>query len=114
MQRKATKQSPGANADEKRFMQYTKECDCIACDAHGPSEADHVLGSAAKIKVFLITVLIGHWYIIPLCQRCHLMKTRQKRKFLELFGPFNKLWEKHAAGYNGEIPENVKLGIANA
>lgn len=114
MQRKATKQSRAANADEKRFMQYTKECDCIACGAPGPSECDHVVGSSAKIKVFLISVLIGHWFLLPLCHECHMMKTRSKRSFLKLYGPFYKLWLKHIKGYHGDIPEDVIEGIKNA
>lgn len=111
MRRKATKQSRAANADEKAFMRYTKECNCIACGAHGPSEVDHCVGSSAKVKVNYVSVLIGHWWVIPLCPSCHRQKTSAKIMFINNYGDLKTLWAIHAAGYNRKIPEEIKGGI---
>lgn len=71
MQRKATKTTRGANADEKRFMSFVKESDCIGCGLEGPSIVDHIYGATFKHK----KVLVGMWALLPYCELCDSIKT---------------------------------------
>ncbi len=75
MQRKATKNTRAANADEKRFIAFVKECDCITCRNPGPSIVDHMYGSTFKQK----KILIGMWALLPYCPVCDEVKTTQGR-----------------------------------
>lgn len=112
MQRKPTRQSRGANADEKRFMAYTKESSCIACGNPGPSIVDHCMGSSFKIKHNLQTVLVGHWLIIPLCLDCDSITTRgSRRAFREEFGPQSTLWMRHCDSGPLDPPGEVRAAI---
>jgi len=115
MQRKPTKQSRAANADEKRFMDYTAGCCCIVCGNDAGVIVDHIHGATKKTYVGLERVHIGHWAVIPLCEICDRVKTLgSRRAFESQCGNQKALWALHALGYHGDIPENVKLGIANA
>jgi hypothetical protein len=92
MQRKPTKNTRGPNAEEKRFMAYTKESDCIACNHPGPSIVHHCEGATFRHN----KVLIGHAFVIPLCQSCDDVITQgSRKKFREEFGPQSMLWHKH-------------------
>lgn len=83
MQRKATRNTRGPNAAEKRFMAWVKEQDCIACNAEGPSIVDHMYGATFKHN----KVLIGHWALLPYCQQCDSIKTQGSHsKHLAWFG----------------------------
>ena len=97
MQRKPTKNTRGPSAEEKRFAAYTKESDCIACGAEGPSIVDHVAGATYKHN----KVLIGHWFLIPLCVRCDTIKTQGSGKALVKSTGFilSDLWRKHLREY---------------
>ena len=76
MQRKASGNTRGANADEKRFMAFVKQCDCIACRADGPSIVDHMYGSSFKHN----KILVGMWALLPYCPACDEVKTILGRK----------------------------------
>lgn len=71
MQRRATKNTRGPNADEKRFQGWVKEQSCIWCQNPGPSIVDHCRGATFKHD----KVLIGHWFVIPQCVTCDTQKT---------------------------------------
>jgi len=71
MQRKATKNTRAANAEEKAFQAWIKEQDCCGCGRSGPSIGDHCEGSTFKNN----KVLVGHWFVIPLCVICDKVKT---------------------------------------
>lgn len=75
MQRKATKNTRGPNAGEKRFLAWVKDQPCSICSAAGPSIVDHMYGSAFKHN----KVLIGMWALLPYCQQCDAVKTIQGR-----------------------------------
>lgn len=108
MQRKPTRQTRGPNADEKRFHAYTKESDCIGCGNPGPSIVHHCEGSCHKHN----KVLIGHWFVIPLCLSCDDVITHgSKPAFREQFGPQSELWLKHADSYSLSPPEDVVQAI---
>ena len=113
MQRKATKQSPGPDAEERRFIRWVKErCICAACGAEGPVIAHHVHGSTYKRKIDLVTVQLGHWFILGLCQRCDDVVTHgSRRAFRDRFGPESELWRRQAEDYPGVIPDIVWRGI---
>jgi len=115
MQRKATKQSRAANADEKKFHEYTANCVCIVCGDDGGVIVDHIHGATKKTHVGPERVHIGHWAVIPLCVNCDRVKTMgSRRAFESQCGSQKALWALHASGYHGDIPDNVKLGIASA
>lgn len=114
MQRKSNRQSRGINSEEKAHMTWVKErCICAACDRHGPVIIHHVMGSAFKKKVNLVTVLLGHWYILGLCKECDDVVTHGSRKaFREKFGPESNLFFIQSTKYHKEIPLEVIQGIA--
>ena len=114
MQRKATKQSPAANANEKAYISWIKERGiCAACGNDGGVIAHHCMGSTFKVHVELERVQIGNWFIIGLCQCCDNIVTRQSRKaFTESFGSQSSLWLKQAEQYPVEIPLKIIQGIA--
>ena len=113
MQRKPTPNTRGANAAEKRFMDYTKHSDCVQCGKEGPSIVDHVAGATYKHN----KVLIGHWFVIPLCVDCDDVKTQgSTRKFKQTFGvTMAQLWAKHVTAWDvmtrENIPRDVQLAI---
>lgn len=112
MQHRATRQSRSANAEEKRFHAYTKEADCICCGMPGPSIVDHCVGSSFKIKHGLVSVLVGHWFCIPLCIECDSVTTKgSKRAFREAFGSQAELWLKHVDNSPLEPPGEVRADI---
>lgn len=94
MQRRATKQSPGPTAAEKRFAGDVKAAACIVCGSPGPSIVDHIWGSSKKLYLDGIErVSVGHWAILPLCSICDSVKTHGSRKaFEEQFGSQIELW----------------------
>ena len=109
MQRKPTKNTRGPNAEEKRFAAYTKESDCIACGAEGPSIVDHVAGATYKHN----KVLIGHCFLIPLCVACDTIKTQGSGKALaEHSGrSLSDLWYEQIKGYSTIPPSDVIISI---
>lgn len=113
MQRPNSKKTRQANAQEKAFMGWIKERPCCICNKPGLSIVEHCQGSAKKVKVNLITVLIGTWFLIPLCEKCDAIKTRGSyREFVNLFGLMNILCLKQLEEYPEEVPEEVIQGIA--
>lgn len=114
MQRKPTKTTRGANAEEKRFMAWVKEQPCCCCGMPGPSIVDHAMGATYKHN----KVLIGHWYLLPLCYLCDQVKTQGSRRgFREAFGPMADLWLGVADRYNlegHEIPNDIGLAIVDS
>lgn len=90
MQRKATKNTRGPNAEEKRFHQWIKEWQfCIACNEPAPTILHHCEGACFRHN----KVLVGHWFVIGLCQQCDDVITHGSRKRFRLqFGPQSELW----------------------
>lgn len=89
MQRRATRNTRGPNADEKRFAAKVKECDCIVCGNPGPSIVHHAMGATFKHN----KVLVGHWFLLPLCQSCDDVITQGSRSaFVSMFGPQSEYW----------------------
>lgn len=108
MQRKPTKNTRGPNAEEKRFMAWTKEQPCINCGNPSPSIVDHVYGSCFKH----LKVLIGHWFVIPLCVECDSVKTIGScRGFINKFGSLAALWLRSVDGSSFSPPIEVIMSI---
>ena len=96
MQRKATKTTRGANADEKRFHAWLKEQPCCVTRKSGPSIVHHCEGATFKHN----KVLVGHWFCLPLSQEVDDVITKGSRKrFREVYGPQSTLWAKVITGY---------------
>lgn len=113
MKRRTTKQSRGANSDEKEFMAWIKERGvCAACGNNSGVYVHHCEGSTYKRKVDGVTELLGHWFVIGLCQQCDDVVTHgSRRAFVESFTLQSHLWQSIADIYHGEIPERVYRGI---
>jgi len=113
MQRKATKNTRGPNADEKRFHGWVKERPCAVCGLPGPSIVDHAEGATFKHN----KTLVGHWFVVPLCEAHDKIKTRGSRRgFKDMFGPHSELWEKEIGAYLADsdmhsVPSDVHLAI---
>lgn len=71
MQRKATNNTRGISAAEKRFQSWCKEQPCIICWLPGPSIVDHMYGSTFKHN----KILIGMWALLPYCYEHDKTKT---------------------------------------
>lgn len=115
MQRKPTKNTRGPNADEKRFMAWVKEQPCAACGCPGPSIVDHCMGATYKHN----KVLVGHWYLLPLCTACDDVKTTGSRRgFRQQFGLMSDLWCKVANRYESlsgkMIPSEIWASIEDS
>ena len=115
MQRKVTKQSRGPNSTEKAHMKWIKErMECAACHAQGPVICHHMYGATAKVKVDLLTVMIGSAAVLGLCQCCDNVVTKgSRRAFVEAFGPQNRLWlAQYECRPDGmDFPDEVVRGI---
>ena len=115
MQRKASKKTRQANAAERRYQAWTKMRPCCTCGAYGVF-VHHCEGSAFKLKVGFETVLLGHYFVLPLCAECDSVITNNSRRaFRESFGLQSELWAKEAEQYSEETgdqpPTNVVEGI---
>ena len=110
MQRKKSKKTRLANADEKRFMSWVKEQCCIQCSANGVV-VDHMYGSTFRHN----RTLIGMWALLPLCPACDSVKTNgSHRAYLERFNEtqsesFARLLE--SCPVNLLPPSDVQLAI---
>lgn len=117
MQRKATKNTRGPNADENHYHSWVKESGrCIACmsPVHVPI-LHHAEGATFKH----LKTLVGHWFSFGLCQRCDDVVTHQSRKiFREYLGTSQAaVWKESIKRYEDEtgavVPEDIKHAIAD-
>ena len=113
MQRKATRQSRGPNAAEKRFHDYQKNKGvCDACNSERPLILHHAEGSTFKNN----KQLCGHWFVLGLCQECDDMVTNGSRRELRKhYGPQSEMWTDAIADYQlkGECPASVWMAIVD-
>ena len=118
MQRKATKNTRAANADEKRFHKWIKEeCEtCAACcqPNHRNLIVHHCEGSTFRHN----KTLIGHWFVLGLCPSCDDIVTNgSKNKFRELFGSQAGCWDSLIFEYKvltgNHPPIEVRQAILN-
>jgi len=115
MQRKPTRQSRGANSDEKRYMRWIKERGiCVVCDNDGGVIAHHCVGSTYKVHMGVEPVQIGHAFVIGLCGACDNIVTRgSHKKFREMFGLESEFWQKQYKDSPVKFEKNVIEGIMN-
>ena len=113
MQRIATKQSRGANAQEKAFLRWIKERGiCAACGNDGGVIAHHFAGSTAKIEVNYERVHFGHFAVNGLCLQCDNIVTHQSRQaFRDQYGTESQVWLKQIEDYPKDIPINIISAI---
>ena len=110
MRRKATKQSPAANAEEVRFQNWAKHEPCACCGAESGSILDHWQGSSKKLYSGPERVMVGHWLVLPLCVQCDEIKTRGSlRAFNDKFGDWLVMWVEFVS-YR-DIPKNVLSAV---
>lgn len=113
MRRPTTKQSRAANASEKRRMAWLKErALCSACGTRGPVINHHAAGSAAKVKVDFETVLIGHAFVLSLCQTCDDLVTHgSRRRLTDTYGSQASLWVIQELDNPDPAPASIWSGI---
>lgn len=110
MQRKKTNNTRAASADEKRFMAWVKDQPCCEC-GDTPVIVEHCKGSTYRHN----RVLIGMWYLLPLCQSCDSVKTQGSwRVFTNKFGLMSLMWKRLIVDYDGQIPEEVIHSILDS
>lgn len=116
MQRKATKNTRGPNAAEKRYLKYikTEKLLCDACSRYGPLIAHHCEGATFKHN----KVLVGHWFLLGLCQHCDDIVTQgSRRAFREKYGPQSRLSVHALKEYEyitgQRVPQDVLHSIEN-
>ena len=103
MQRKATKNTRGPNADEKRFQAWLKDHDCVWCGHPAPSIVDHCRGATFKHN----KTLIGHWMCVSQCASCDFEKTTNgKRQGNESKACTDLILEYQFSGYD-TCPDTV-------
>lgn len=109
MQRKPTKNTRGPNADEKRYIGLIKEAGtCCTCGSCRGVIAHHCEGATFKHN----KVLVGHWFVIPLCDTCDSVVTHgSRRRFIETFGPQSALWFATINALDVQVPHEVKEAI---
>lgn len=108
MIRKPTKNTRGPTAEEKRFMAWVKDQPCIATEHPGPSIVHHCEGSCFKHN----KVLIGHWFLLPLCQVADDVVTNgSRRQFVATFGRQSELWAKLIENSPIQPPDEVYEAI---
>lgn len=114
MQRPVSKKSRAINANEKRRLQWLKDrATCSACGREAPVINHHCEGSAAKAKLGLETILIGHAFVISLCQECDDLVTRGSRRALtDRYGLQSELWLRQEEENPDPAPDKVRAAIA--
>lgn len=110
MQRKATKQSPAANAEQKRFMAWVKEQPCVECGGHSVI-VDHMYGATFRHN----KVRIGNWALLPLCPACDAVKTHGSHNtYKQVFGRTQaEAWSSliDMTEWFSDIPDDVYASI---
>ena len=85
-------------------MGWVKEQPCCICEKPGPSIVDHVRGATAKNN----KVLIGHWWLLPLCEIHDRVKTDGSIRVFEMqFGSTCDLWASLIKKYPESCPFEV-------
>ena len=108
MNRKPTKKTRGPNSEERGFAGWVAEQDCCCCHKLGPSIVQHCYGSTFRHN----KILIGYWFLIPLCQECDSIDTLGSHKAFRLrFGPQSMLWAKLVEKSPYEPPYEVEQAI---
>lgn len=106
MQRKATKNTRGPNANEVKFQGWLKEQPCVWCGNEGPSIVDHCKGATFKHN----KVLIGHWFCIPQCFNCDMQKTIHGKRQ----GNEARAWLFLSVEFEGISDTGVPLDVFNS
>ena len=99
MQRKATKNTRGPNAQEKRFQGWIKHRPCCWCGSDSGSIVDHVKGATFKHN----KELIGHIFVLPNCLSCDDKKTRLG----ERLGDYVEVWLGEVEDFELETTEVI-------
>lgn len=110
MQRRGTLQTRRADPEERAFHKWLKERDCCACGARGPGDVHHCAGSTARNN----GVLIGHWFCLALCRRCHDLRHGRKHVFLQTYARESTLWFKAALDYHRETEAAPPAEVTSA
>lgn len=110
MRRKATKNTRGPNNSEKAFAAWCKHRPCIVCGAWGVV-VHHAMGSTYKHN----KVLVGHWFLLPLCIECDNVVTHgSRKKFRELFGLQSKFFAINHADYVQDTGRYAPIEVLDA
>ena len=111
MQRKATSNTRGPNSAERKHSTWVK-CGntCAACRRYSLLIVHHCEGSTFRHN----KELIGHWFVLGLCQECDDVVTHSSRRaFRERFGPQSEIWARQFERnpFKNECPAEVVAAI---
>lgn len=109
MQRKATKNTRAASAEEKRFQGWLKEHNCAWCGNDGPSIVDHCRGATFKHN----KTLIGHWFCLPCCVQCDTQKTIHGKRLGNESEMWNEIMNEYRESGCDEVDFLVVLAITD-
>lgn len=109
MQRKKSKNTRLANAEEKRFHGWLKEQPCVWCGNEGPSIVDHCRGATFKHN----KTLIGHWFCLPCCVPCDTQKTIHGKRLGNESEAWNEIMNKYRENGVDEVDFLVVLAITD-
>jgi len=78
------------------------------CGCSGPSIVQHCFGKTFKHN----KVLIGHWFVIPLCIMCDEIDTKGSHgAFRRKFGPQSDLWLEIYNKSPVDVPKEIVAAI---
>jgi len=111
MQRRASSNTRGPNAAERKHATWVK-CGntCAACRRYALLILHHAEGATFRHN----KELIGHWFVLGLCQECDDIVTHgSRRAFREKFGPQSEIWLRQFERYpfKNECPTEVVAAI---
>lgn len=109
MQRKSTKNTRGANTDEKRFQAWLKTQKCCVA-GQGVVEVHHCKGATFKHN----KELIGHWFCIPLSQSAHRAYHSGSKTWREVYGNQCDHWHDMHYKYKNETGLSAPNSVLNA
>lgn len=92
-------------------MTWLKDQPCAVCVVSGPSIVHHAEGATFRHN----RVLVGHWFLLPLCRLCDDVVTQGSRlQFRAKYGPQSALWASVALRYEHDTGEVVPSEIRTA
>ena len=97
-------------------MQWIKERGiCAACNNYGGVIIHHCVGSSYKVRVDCERVIIGHAFVLGLCQCCDNVVTRgSHRAFNDAFGLYKGLWWRQYSDSVINFDDLTVQGIMNS
>lgn len=109
MQRKATKNTRGPNANEKKFQGWLKEQPCCITGAFGV-QVHHCVGATGKNN----KVLIGHYFCLPMSVEIHNEYHAGTKAWRQKYCNQSGLWNTLALSFEDETGVIIPFEVINS